>query len=124
MQKRYLIDMFATRIEGDIQRVAESHELYLLETHHSAQAYGIGEEKRFDVVRRTDNVPIALVALSQQKDGTQLLITDEPHCQRQGDGFRHDAFADFADLVLAGLGRDWKIESLTTDGARLDEERD
>ncbi len=110
MQKRYLIDMVVSEIEGQTRRVAESHGCYLLETRDSAKAYSIGEEKRFDVVKRPHNTPIALVGLSQQEEGTHLLVTDEPHCERQGEDFDHDAFSDFADLVLASLNREWKIE--------------
>lgn len=112
MQKRYLIDMVVSQIEGHTNRVAESHGCYLLETRDSAKAYGIGEENRFDVVRRSDNVPIAVVALTQQQDGTHLLVTDEPHSERQAESFDHDAFSDFADLLIASLNRDWKVVAI------------
>ena len=111
MQKRYLIDMVVSQIEGQTHGLAESHGCYLLETADSAKTYGVGEQ-RFNVVRHSDHFPIALVGLSQQEHGTQLLITDEPHCQRQGERFDHDAFADFADLVLASLNRDWKVKAI------------
>lgn len=109
MQKRYLIDMVVSKIEGQTHRLAQSHGYYLVDARDSAKSYGIGEEKRFDVVRLSDYVPIALVGLTQQHDGTHLLVTDEPHSERQGESFEHDAFSDFADLLIASLDREWKV---------------
>jgi len=109
MQKRYLIDMVVSQIEGQTHGVAESHGCYLLETQDSAKTYGVGEQ-RFDVVRRSDTVPIALVGLTQEEHGTHLLVTDEPHSERQGEGFDHDAFSGFADLLLESLSSEWKVE--------------
>lgn len=112
MQKRYLVHMVVTQVEGRINDVAESHGCYLLERQDSAKQYGIGQEKRFDVMRRSVGVPIAVVGLRLEHDGTHLLVTDEPHSERQGDHFRHDVFGDFSDLVLASLSGEWKVEAI------------
>jgi hypothetical protein len=112
MQKRYLIDMFVSQVEADTNQVAGSQNCCLLERPDSAKGYGIGQEKRFDVVRRSGNVPIAVVGLAQEEDGTHLLVTDEPHSQRQGESFDHDAFADFADSLLASLSAEWKVKPI------------
>jgi len=100
---QYFIDGSAWLVWRDIQKFAESIECDLWPTEQSDNSFGMGRELRVNIVRRGDKPPSGQLAVTQQEQGTQLLVTDQPYSQRQGADFDKAAFTDFRDSLLLHL---------------------
>ena len=111
MEESYRIHAPEADVYSHMLNTAGSHGCHLHETVAGKGLPAVGEGRRIDVVKKYGSRPIARVGLLPGPDGTDLLVSNEPHSEREGRDFDTEAFDEFR-LSLVDFPAPWKAERL------------